>query len=106
MSESPKPCPTPGRRSYTSRPAAERRRPTPPGSKRPIVFPYKCVCGKWHIGTQREPQGPRVNCPTPDKVGFATQDSANRRAASVSLLTGTDIRVYKCDCDWWHITSH
>jgi hypothetical protein len=103
-----KTCPTPGRRGYQSRDAAIRRRPARRGTKPPITFPYLCPCGKWHLGTQREPQGPRPACPTPDKVGFATQDAAEKRAASISMLTGTEIRVYLCDpgCDWWHITSH
>lgn len=60
----------------------------------------------WHLGNQREPQGPRRDCHTPDKVGFATQDAAERRAANLSSMRGVGITTYLCKCGWWHLTSH
>lgn len=99
-------CPTPLRRSYGTRTEALKKRPSSSRNGRSIAFPYQCTCGAWHLGTQREPQGPRRTCPTPDKVGFATQDSAQRRAVNISVMRGVEISTYECKCGWWHLTSH
>jgi hypothetical protein len=96
-------CPTPTKKVYATRLAAERSNGG--GGNRPMLFPYHCKCGWWHLGTQREPQGPRADCPTPDKVGFATEDLAKKRAMTVGALRGEDLRAYECKCGWWHLTK-
>jgi hypothetical protein len=101
------PCPTPDRRVYPSREAAERRAPAAEqrGGDVAPLFPYECDCGRWHMGEEAEPNGPREGCPTPDKIGFATEEMARKRAMVLSGLRGVDLYVYgDCPCGWWHLT--
>jgi hypothetical protein len=40
-----------------------------------------------------------ANCPTPSKVIFASQETAERRAGELGF------RAYLCLCNRWHLTS-
>jgi hypothetical protein len=49
----------------------------------------------------------REGCPRPDKIAFATQNTADRRAHFLSLCADSDTAfwAYACVCGWWHLTT-
>lgn len=49
---------------------------------------------------------PEIRCPTPDKVRFATAETAQGRAdVRTSLGAQKKYHVYLCPCGWFHLTT-
>ena len=44
-----------------------------------------------------------MNCPTPSKIAFTSEKDA--RSARRRLSHGKRMRIYKCPCGHYHLTS-
>lgn len=49
---------------------------------------------------------PEIRCMTPDKVRYATVESAKSRANYRSTTGGKLYYVYLCPCGWYHLTTN
>ena len=45
------------------------------------------------------------DCPTPDKVRYATRAGAEQGAHRASLRFGEPLYPYECACTWWHVSK-
>lgn len=46
----------------------------------------------------------KINCPTPGKTRYATEEAAGRTSRQLELSTRRRLRVYLCACGWHHLT--
>jgi hypothetical protein len=44
-------------------------------------------------------------CPTPEKVAHWRRPDALKSAAEQTVRSGIEIRIYRCVCNHWHLTS-